>query len=130
MCSSDSSPHSRASVAQFWCGMHGHLIMLHFEPNKLSLQCSLCGYATEGWDVGQADDGAPAGKQSAGAPRAAPHAASTAHERATRVIREALMVDLTWTNTWLAILAVISLIQFLIRVRGGVFRLSHVSERR
>jgi hypothetical protein len=39
--------------AQFWCGMHGHLIMLHFEPNKLSLQCSLCGYETEGWEVGR-----------------------------------------------------------------------------
>ena len=40
-------------VAQFWCGMHGHLTMLRFEPNKLSLQCSQCGYATEGWDVGR-----------------------------------------------------------------------------
>lgn len=40
-------------VSRVWCGMHGHLIMLHFEPNKLSLQCSLCGYRTEGWDVGR-----------------------------------------------------------------------------
>jgi hypothetical protein len=40
-------------VARFWCGMHGHVIMLHFEPNKLSLQCSLCGYETEGWEVGR-----------------------------------------------------------------------------
>jgi hypothetical protein len=39
--------------ARLWCGMHGHLIMLHFEPNKLSLQCSLCGYETEGWEVGR-----------------------------------------------------------------------------
>ena len=39
--------------ARFWCGMHGHLIMLHFEPNKLSLQCSFCGYETEGWEVGR-----------------------------------------------------------------------------
>ena len=39
--------------ARVWCGLHGHLIMLHFEPNKLSLQCSLCGYATEGWEVGR-----------------------------------------------------------------------------
>lgn len=38
---------------RLWCGMHGHLIMLHFEPNKLSLQCSLCGYETEGWEVGR-----------------------------------------------------------------------------
>ena len=39
--------------ARVWCGLHGHLIMLHFEPNKLSLQCSLCGYETEGWEVGR-----------------------------------------------------------------------------
>ena len=39
--------------ARLWCGMHGHVIMLHFEPNKLSLQCSLCGYETEGWEVGR-----------------------------------------------------------------------------
>ena len=40
-------------LARLWCGLHGHLSMLHFEPNKLSLQCSLCGYETEGWDVGR-----------------------------------------------------------------------------
>ena len=40
-------------LARGWCGIHGHLIMLHFEPNKLSLQCSLCGYETEGWEVGR-----------------------------------------------------------------------------
>ena len=40
-------------VARLWCGLQGHLIMLHFEPNKLSLQCSLCGYETEGWEVGR-----------------------------------------------------------------------------
>jgi hypothetical protein len=35
------------------CSLHGHVIMLHFEPNKLSLECSLCGYQTEGWEVGR-----------------------------------------------------------------------------
>jgi len=40
-------------LAQRWCGLHGHLIMLHVEPSKLSLQCSRCGYETEGWDVGR-----------------------------------------------------------------------------
>ena len=39
--------------ARVWCGLHGHLIMLHYEPNKLSLQCSFCGYETEGWEVGR-----------------------------------------------------------------------------
>jgi hypothetical protein len=40
-------------VARIWCAMNGHESMLHFEPNKLSLQCSLCGYASEGWEVGR-----------------------------------------------------------------------------
>ena len=40
-------------VARIWCGLHGHLTMLHFEPNKLSLQCSFCGFETEGWEVGR-----------------------------------------------------------------------------
>ena len=53
---SRSSEFSSAIAGQFarlWCGLHGHLIMLHFEPNKLSLQCSFCGYETEGWEVGR-----------------------------------------------------------------------------
>ncbi len=40
-------------LARLWCGLHGHVIMLRFEPNKLSLHCSLCGYETEGWEVGR-----------------------------------------------------------------------------
>ena len=40
-------------VSRLLCGMHGHQIMLHFEPNKLSLQCGLCGYESEGWEVGR-----------------------------------------------------------------------------
>jgi hypothetical protein len=40
-------------LAWLWCGVHGHLTMLHFEPNKLSLQCGLCGYTSEGWEVGR-----------------------------------------------------------------------------
>jgi hypothetical protein len=40
-------------LARIACGMHGHLVMMHFEPNRLSLQCSLCGYSTEGWEVGR-----------------------------------------------------------------------------
>src|SRR5687767_3779559 len=38
---------------RLWCGIHGHLVMMQFEPNKLSLQCSLCGYSTKGWEVGR-----------------------------------------------------------------------------
>jgi hypothetical protein len=39
--------------ARLWCGLHGHLILLHFEPNKLSLKCDLCGYESDGWEVGR-----------------------------------------------------------------------------
>jgi hypothetical protein len=40
-------------VARLWCGLTGHLILMHFEPHKLSLQCALCGYQSEGWEVGR-----------------------------------------------------------------------------
>ena len=39
-------------LSQLVCGLHGHLMLLHFEPTKLSLQCALCGYESEGWEVG------------------------------------------------------------------------------
>jgi hypothetical protein len=55
-------------LAQLWCGLHGHLILLHFEPTKLSLQCALCGYESEGWEVGH-----PAAvRHQAGRPQARP----------------------------------------------------------
>lgn len=40
-------------VARLICGLQGHLILLHFEPHRLSLQCALCGYQSEGWEVGR-----------------------------------------------------------------------------
>ena len=40
-------------IARFMCGLHGHAILLHFEPTKLSLQCAFCGYESEGWEVGR-----------------------------------------------------------------------------
>jgi len=40
-------------LARFWCGLHGHSIMMHFEPNRLSLECALCGYRSDGWEVGR-----------------------------------------------------------------------------
>jgi hypothetical protein len=39
--------------ARLCCALQGHQILLHFQPNKLSLQCSLCGYESEGWEVGR-----------------------------------------------------------------------------
>ena len=40
-------------LARIWCATTGHYVMLHFEPNKLSLQCAFCGYETRGWEVGR-----------------------------------------------------------------------------
>ena len=38
-------------VRQFVCGLHGHDALLHFEQDRISLQCTSCGYETPGWDV-------------------------------------------------------------------------------
>ncbi len=34
---------------QVFCRLHGHDMLLHFEPNRLSLQCVACGAETPGW---------------------------------------------------------------------------------
>ena len=38
-------------VRQFFCSLHGHDALLHFEQGRLSLQCTSCGYETPGWDL-------------------------------------------------------------------------------
>ena len=38
-------------VRQFFCGLHGHDALLHFEHGRMSLQCTSCGYETPGWDL-------------------------------------------------------------------------------
>jgi len=38
-------------VRQFFCGLHGHDALLHFEQSRMSLQCTTCGYETPGWDL-------------------------------------------------------------------------------
>ena len=38
-------------VRQFFCGLHGHDALLHFEQGRMSLQCTSCGYETPGWDL-------------------------------------------------------------------------------
>jgi hypothetical protein len=38
-------------LRQFFCGLHGHDSLLHFEQGRMSLLCSSCGYETPGWDV-------------------------------------------------------------------------------
>jgi hypothetical protein len=38
-------------VRQFFCGLHGHDALLHFEHGRMSLLCTSCGYESPGWDV-------------------------------------------------------------------------------
>ena len=38
-------------LKEFFCGLHGHDALLHFEQSRMSLQCASCGYETPGWDL-------------------------------------------------------------------------------
>jgi hypothetical protein len=33
------------------CGLRGHDMVLHFEPERLSLHCMSCGVRTQGWTI-------------------------------------------------------------------------------
>jgi hypothetical protein len=39
-------------LEQLVCRMTGHDDLLRFQPDRLSLHCSLCGYQSAGWEVG------------------------------------------------------------------------------
>ncbi len=43
-----------AWIRQAYCGLHGHDAMLHFEKDRLYLQCVSCGHRTPGWDLNDA----------------------------------------------------------------------------
>ncbi len=34
------------------CGLGGHMMVRHYEPGRLSLQCVGCGEQTPGWTIG------------------------------------------------------------------------------
>ena len=53
-----------AYLSQLLCGLRGHSMVLHFEPNRLALQCLSCGKQTPGWVF----------NESAACPRPAPRA--------------------------------------------------------
>jgi hypothetical protein len=38
-------------AGQLRCGMTGHNILIHYEPARLSLQCTTCGYESPGWEL-------------------------------------------------------------------------------
>jgi len=39
-------------ASRLLCGMQGHFMLLHLEPHRISIRCGLCGYGSEGWEVG------------------------------------------------------------------------------
>lgn len=41
---------------QLLCGLRGHAMVLHFEPNRLALECTSCGKQTPGWVLDEALD--------------------------------------------------------------------------
>lgn len=40
-------------VSRLLCAMQGHFMLLHLEPNRVSLRCGLCGCESHGWEVGR-----------------------------------------------------------------------------
>jgi hypothetical protein len=40
-------------LRQAFCGLHGHDTMLHFEQDRMSLQCVSCGHETPGWELNE-----------------------------------------------------------------------------
>ena len=38
-------------LGQLQCGITGHNVMLRYEPARLSLQCTSCGYESPGWEI-------------------------------------------------------------------------------
>ena len=41
-------------LRQAYCGLHGHDRMLHFEKDRMSLQCASCGHESPGWELSHA----------------------------------------------------------------------------
>jgi hypothetical protein len=56
---SDGRPQAAEHVAtrvldwlrQSYCALHGHDTMLHFEKERMFLQCVSCGHRTPGWEL-------------------------------------------------------------------------------
>jgi len=40
-------------IRQSYCGLHGHDRMLHFEKDRMFLQCISCGHETPGWELNE-----------------------------------------------------------------------------
>src|SRR5262245_11689084 len=40
-------------LRQFICGLHGHDTLLHFDKDRMSLQCVSCGHESPGWELNE-----------------------------------------------------------------------------
>jgi len=38
-------------IRQALCGLHGHDNLLHFEKERMLLQCASCGHQSPGWEL-------------------------------------------------------------------------------
>lgn len=38
-------------LGQLLCGLRGHDSVLHFEGNRVNMQCTSCGHDTPGWEI-------------------------------------------------------------------------------
>ncbi len=38
-------------IRHFWCGLHGHDMLLQFAPDRMFLECVSCGRKTPGWEL-------------------------------------------------------------------------------
>jgi hypothetical protein len=43
--------HALMRTRQVVCGLTGHSMLLHFEGDRMSLQCFACGVQTPGWTI-------------------------------------------------------------------------------
>jgi hypothetical protein len=41
----------RMWLREAYCGLHGHDNLLHFEKDRMSLECASCGHQTPGWEL-------------------------------------------------------------------------------
>jgi len=41
-------------LKRMYCGLHGHDNLMHFEKDRVFLQCASCGHQTPGWTLTEA----------------------------------------------------------------------------
>jgi hypothetical protein len=39
------------ALRRFLCRLHGHDLIRHYEPNRITLRCASCPYETTGWTI-------------------------------------------------------------------------------